>query len=136
MKKVSVFLFAISIGSCGMFNPYSAVITVEEITLIANDSVGSEWSSLATVGGVALEIGESIIVDLQPGVLLKATAIEQDTYPDVGQTENVINSYDLISAGEDLVSYRVRLDVVVTEDRGAYAGNTALWWFVFLIEPE
>ena len=97
------------------------VITQESVNLEYNNSVGNEWSTRATVNGTMLMVGESVAADLENGAVLKAEAMEQDTYVDTGQAENTIWSYDLICAGENVESCRVLLDVVVTEDRGAYA---------------
>jgi hypothetical protein len=135
MKKVLVFLVVITLASCAALNRYPVLITMEDAVLIENNSVGNEWSTTATVDGTELAVGESIVVDLRPGVLLEATATEQDSIPDVGQVEKTLRVYDLISTGNLIEYYRVRLDVVVTEDQGTYAGNTALWQYMFLIEP-
>lgn len=136
MSKIAILLLlCFSISGCNfltsLIDPYPATISLEDIALVSNNSVGDEWTTEATVDGDTILAGESIIVDLSSAVTLKASATEEDTYPDIGSKTQKINKRDLPADG----SLTVVLEVTVTEDRGMYAGNTAMWRFTFLIEP-
>lgn len=107
------------------------VIELDRASLVYNDSVGNEWKTLAVVNGNELKRGKPLNVRVSLGDTLHfaAAAEEIDTVPDVG-----MNKMDVYVRSADLrTGLTVPIDVVVRENRGRYAGHTALWHFSFSI---
>lgn len=105
-------------------------VTVSDIQLVRNDSVGNEWVTKAYVNGKA--IGETVTWEAKPSdtVKLKAYAEEQDKVPDIGTKELAVK----LSSFQTSVDKK--LNVVVKENRGRYSGNTAEWQFTFKVEKK
>lgn len=105
-------------------------VTVSDIQLARNDSVGNEWVTKVYVNGKA--IGKTVTWEAKPSdtVKLKAYAEEQDKLPDIGTKELAVK----LSSFQTSVDKK--LNVVVKENRGRYSGNTAEWQFTFKIEKK
>lgn len=97
-----------------------------------NDSVGNDWEFYATVNGKTVTNGGvDVTCNVGDRVNLYAQCVEQDTYPDTGEDSShiIIHEDDLWS------SFSVTQDIIVTEDHGRYAGNTAEFAVTFTFEP-
>lgn len=106
-------------------------ITLISAALIQNNHVGNEWGYAAAVNAQPIQIGETMNAKLNPAdrLVFEASATEADKYPDNG---NATSEIAVSSLTEQQTT--VQMDVVVTENRGRYSGNTAKWRFVFQIE--
>lgn len=107
-------------------------VTLVSAELVENNSVGNEWAIAASANGKSLDEGSSITLNLKSTdtLKLKAVAEEQDKIPDVGsQTLNV-------KVSSITKSVNKTVEVVVTENRGRYSGNTATWEFKFKISKK
>ncbi len=106
-------------------------ITLISAALVQNNHVGNEWGYAAAVNAQPIQIGETMNAKLNPAdrLVLEASAKEADKYPDNGNTSREIAVSSLTEQ-----QTTAQLDVIVTENRGRYSGNTAKWRFVFQIE--
>ena len=91
-----------------------------DFTLKSNNSVGNDWHSCVTYNGEQFKSGDTITATANSLVLLTATVTENDSIAD-----NASQSLTLrLNDGE-----KSTVKLVVTENRGAYSGNTAVWEF-------
>jgi len=106
-------------------------ITFVSAKLVENNHVGNEWSTGAEVNGQAISVGKSKTLKLKDSdvILLAATAVEEDKVPDEGAESEEIEVSSLTKP-----KTTSKIDVMVTENRGRYSGNTATWTFTFKIE--
>lgn len=106
-------------------------ITFNGATLISNNHVGNSWGVSAYVNGTNISRGETVDLSIKSNDILKLTAMaeEYDSIDDVGRKNKsiIISDIDLSKTNEYV------LEVVVTENRGRYSGNSALWQFYFTI---
>lgn len=75
--------------------------------------------------------GVDVTCDVGDHVDLYAQCVEEDVYPDIGED----SSYIVIHKDDLWSSFSVTQDIIVTEDRGRYAGNTAEFAVTFTFEP-
>lgn len=95
------------------------IIISEELT--HNPSVGNEWSVSYYINGEFFTKGEKYITaPLRPteDVRLDIEITEDDTLPDIGTGELEIILKD---------GYQCSTEISVTENKGRYYGNTAVW---------
>lgn len=91
-----------------------------DFTLKSNNSVGNDWHSCVTYNGEQFKSGDTITATANSLILLTATVTENDSIAD-----NASQSLTLrLNNGETSSA-----NIVVTENRGAYSGNTAVWEF-------
>lgn len=113
---------------------FRLVVTLENIQMINNHSVGDEWGFAAYVNETAIGRGQQIefMAELPNIIPLTAVAQEYDSAPDVGwhQVKVPVQNLDLANGST------CRLNVVTQEDRGRYAGNTAEHAFYFSIKRK
>lgn len=87
-------------------------------TLRSNHSVGNDWHTAITYNGQELHSGDTVTQALHTEIVLQSTVTEQDRFPDVGNGTLQLTLADGATA-ETLIT--------VTEDRGTFCGNTAVW---------
>ncbi|AWB44239.1 hypothetical protein DCC85_08430 [Paenibacillus sp. CAA11] len=109
---------------------YTVKLVSAELT--SNDHVGNEWAWSASVDGKSLDVGDSITLkNAKNSIILKSYAVEQDKIPDEGSAEKSISLKSLSSN-----KTTVKLTVTVTENRGRYSGNKAVWVFTYQISKK
>ena len=109
-------------------------ITVSfSVKKVSNNHVGNKWTYVITSGETAINKGKSATFELTGAESLEliCQATENDSYPDVGTNTITINTADL-KEGKNTVT----TTVIVTEDRGRYAGNTAEYKFTVTIKVK
>lgn len=114
--------------------PTSAIYRVTaSFDMDYNDHVGNDWSYYASVNGVRIKDGGSTITcKAGKPITVYAKCVEDDTYPDVGE-----NTYEFTPPASYIGdTFYASVGVVVTEDRGRYAGNTAKFIVQFDFNPE
>jgi len=118
MKRLVLILIILSImiSSFSITNAATTTkVTVQSITLVKNDHVGNSWTKTVKVNDKTLSVGKEYKFSTSK---LKAYAkiVENDKVPDIG-TKTV-----------SLVKGKTNtFDVTVTENRGRYSGNKAIW---------
>lgn len=141
MKKVLVFFIVLCfVFSSLVFTPYGASTKVKvninlvSIELIENNHVGNEWSHSCTVNKKNLDAGDSLDVETTSTgkITIVCKAEEDDKIPDIGSKTLTI-PVNKLTTGE-AKEYTVK--VTVTENRGRYYGNTAVWEFTFEVERK
>ena len=100
---------------------------------VHNNHVGNSWAYVITSGDTSIKKGKSATFELTGADALEliCQATENDSYPDVGTSTITINMTDL-KEGKNTVT----TTVIVTEDRGRYAGNTAEYKFTVTIKVK
>ena len=142
MKK----LFYLSFIFLTILNPnlysqnetHKYAFSIEEFNLQYNNHVGNDWAYGVniTLDGQEYSLSKfsrnPLILDINYNSELEIIAIaqEQDTYPDTGYDSFSLNIQELFMN----VTYEIELFITVTEDKGRYAGNTAEWKCVVLVE--
>lgn len=98
---------------------------------VSNNHVGNSWTYVITSGETTINKGKSATFELTGAESLEllCQATENDSYPDLGTSTITINMAEL-KEGKNSVT----TTVIVTEDRGRYAGNTAEWKFTITIK--
>lgn len=112
-------------------------VILEGVQLVYNNSVGNDWSLGLEVNGERVQFSRwglpqtvwTGTVTESTTLTITAIAVEDDKYPDIGRTSTTF-SVDCSS----LPVQTATLEVLVREDRGRYAGNTALWRFQIMVE--
>lgn len=99
--------------------------------LVENEHVGNEWYYTASVNGKKAEEGSSVTVKNVSSINLYAYAEEQDKVPDQAKVQKTIKVSTLTKKTQ-----RVEMKVTVTENRGRYSGNEAVWKFTFQISKK
>ncbi|MFK4435585.1 hypothetical protein ABH897_002816 [Paenibacillus sp. RC73] len=109
------------------------VVTFQQATLVSNDHVGNDWAIAAEVGGKSVDEGSSVKVKVSPSgsIKLYAYADEPDKIPDEGEASKNVKVSTISAKGST-----VRLRVIVTENRGRYSGNQAVWEFTYKIKKQ
>lgn len=96
-----------------------------------NHHVGNEWSKICLINDEVFS-GESLIVDARKPLTITTRCVEHDEHSDYGEESRLI---DLAKC--DLKKPIVfTQDVIVTENKGGYAGNTALWTAKYVLERK
>ena len=95
-----------------------------EFSMLSNDCVGNDWKTTVTYREQPIQSGD-IITD-PPGttIVLCGTVTESDRFPDTG------SGCVHLTLGEDTSG---AIEITVQENRGRYAGNTAVWRFQYRI---
>lgn len=108
-------------------------VTFEQARLVSNDHVGNEWSIAAAVAGKAINEGNSmnVSVDAKGSIKLYGYVVEEDKIPDEGENTKTVNVSSISSKGST-----VKVLVTVTENRGRYSGNEAVWEFTYKIKKQ
>jgi len=117
-----------------------ASIILEEVQLVYNNSVGNEWRLFIEINdkefpGPFYELPKTIetFQFTHPiDITVTAVAIEKDKYSDIGRASASFR----LSCPPSISFYTTTLEVLVVEDRGRYAGNTALWRFKVKVEVQ
>ncbi len=94
---------------------------VYEFALRSNDRVGNAWETSVTCNGKTITSGDTIAATSASVVTIEAFVTESDNIPDSG-------SGAIRLPLEDGASSSVRISV--RENRGRYAGRTAVWELV------
>ena len=87
------------------------------LSMISNMSVGNEWVKSIEYNGKAIKDGDRITAPLNSSITITCTVTEKDSVPDIGN-----GSVQLSLDGEEKT-----VEIYVIENRGKYAGNTAVW---------
>ncbi|MDO3410755.1 hypothetical protein QWJ34_13365 [Saccharibacillus sp. CPCC 101409] len=126
--------FALLLGTLAGPAPARAagtyVVTFKEARLVSNSHVGNEWYTEAQVNGKNIAEGASVKVS-SDNIKLYAYAEEQDKISDVGETSKSVSASSVTSSGTT-----VKLKVTVTENRGRYSGQSAVWEFTYTIKKQ
>ena len=112
-------------------------VILEKVQLVYNNSVGNDWSLGLEVNGERVPVPrwglpQTIWTETFDGdmsLTVTAIAVEDDKYPDVGRA-----SATFTVGCPPSPTQTTTLEVLVREDRGRYAGNTALWRFQIRVE--
>lgn len=108
-------------------------INLESVLQMSNDHVGGDWSHFLSVDKKIIKKGETEIFVLKARAPLSiiANSVEEDKdFSDSGDNKMDFIYSDLIAIDKT----RFELDVTVVENSGQYAGNTAVWKFLFVIQ--
>lgn len=87
------------------------------LSMISNMSVGNEWVKSIEYNGQAIKDGDTITAPLNSSITIVGTVTENDSVPDTGN-----GSVQLSLDGKEKIA-----EIYVIENRGKYAGNTAVW---------
>lgn len=127
-------------GNWAYAQPQCSVrVILTSIGQVYNDHVGNDWSFSTSVndgpwvavsGYVVKTVSQQDSVASGSSFKITAKAIEDDKYPDIGINSKSIQVQCPFS-GEARQS--LSIDVTVTENRGRYAGHSAMWGFEFEI---
>lgn len=141
-KRISSFLLiAIILISCFMSSvcvakssKVNVTVTLKSVQCISNNHVGSDWGFGATVNQKELFEGNSVNISTTSTGKIKiiSTAEEYDKYPDIGNKTLTI-AVNKLKAKKNTTHTS---NVTVTEDRGRYAGNKAVWKFTYVIKKQ
>lgn len=118
--------WTLATGPMSLAAAKTATITLVSADLISNDHVGNDWYYAAKVGSKELSIGDSVEVDQTKKITLYGEATESDKYPDSG-------SKSLSITPSKSLGKEVKIRVTITENRGRYSGNQAVWEFTFSV---
>lgn len=138
-KRVIGFLLILCIIiSCNLFTvgaaPSKVKVTVklDSIECVQNNHVGNEWAFGCTVNKKALTEGNSISVStISSGkITIVSTVEEEDSIPDIGSKTLSIT----VSKLKENKDTTYTSSVTVTENRGRYSGNKAIWKFTFIVK--
>ncbi|MEJ8302486.1 hypothetical protein [Saccharibacillus sacchari] len=135
-KASGILLIALAVALGGLYAPSQAsaastyVVTFQSARLVSNNHVGNEWYTEGEVNGKSIAEGSSTKVS-SGNIKLYAYAEEQDKIPDVGETTKTVKTSSVSASGTT-----VKLKVTVTENRGRYSGNQAVWEFTYTIKPQ
>jgi hypothetical protein len=108
-------------------------IKLETVLSMSNNHVGDDWTHFLSIQKQVIKKGETVIFTLhkRAPMLIEAHSVEDDKdYPDAGENSIEFIYSDLI----DIERNRFEMDVVVVENGGQYAGNTATWKFLFVLQ--
>lgn len=94
------------------------------------NNVGNSWGAMYRFGETKIQDGS--VIDITPGeYTVRTKLVEYDISADSGAAETVCTvTEDLVHSG-----FRVDQMIEVTEDRGTYSGNTAVWYVTFEFIP-
>ncbi len=124
-----VFTFAVLLYFCVYQRNYShAVYTVSiEENLVTNHSVGNDWQKSYTCNGKIITNGYqwTVPLDTTETITIEATITEIDECCDIGNGSISIILKD---------GYKASTHITVTEDKGRYKGNQAIWEIVCEVE--
>lgn len=115
-------------------NQYQLIVELKSVNLEYNNHVGNSWNVAGSVNETLIKKGDTVEVDVAPydRIVLTSSAEEFDSVPDRGKSKIEVMVKDLDFTKDNLQ----KIDVVVRENRGRYAGSTAKWSFYFTIERK
>ena len=96
-----------------------------KVKRISNNSVGDSWGFSVTVDGE--KVTKAPIRTNSSSIVVNVAAIEYDSVNDVGRGSVTFNLSDIKTQATKTVRVTVR------ENRGRYAGNTAVWEFTVTV---
>jgi len=119
------------VESLGIVEAMDIKVTLLSVKLDYNNSVGNEWGYSFFANEEEINSGRSISLPLAKGdsLQLEAYATEFDKVPDNG-SDSLSYSYSELKNNS---SFTANMNVVVSENRGRYSGNTASWVFSYKI---
>ena len=110
------------------FNTERTYIITYSARIEYNDSVGNQWGHSVTYNDESIDNGSELTVKGGMNIPVKITVTEFDSYSDQGTASIWLKSCDVG------VKKTEEVEVIVRENRGRYAGNTAKWIFEITIE--
>jgi hypothetical protein len=140
-KLISVVLLAAFLTSVYLGNISVAAaskvkvdVKLESVECVENNHVGNEWEYSCTANKKELKEGDTIQITTTSSGKIKivAEATENDKYPDTGTKTLTIP----VSKLKKDKNSAYTCNVTVIEDRGRYAGNTAVWKFTFNVKRK
>ena len=105
-------------------------IKYDKSSLIYNNHVGNEWSTAVRINDNYLYRGENINLTVYENekIVIYCIANENDKIMDYGSANILVDPSELRN-GQNFYT----CNVIVTENRGRYSGNTAKWEFTFTV---
>lgn len=94
--------------------------------LVANNSVGNDWIKEFTYDGIRVRSGE--VLTMTNSFSFRCKITEDDASPDVAYKTI---SFSELQIGE---TQEKTAKIVITEDKGRYAGNKATWEVIVTVE--
>jgi len=135
-KASAIVLLTTSLVLGGTYVPAQAAsssctVTLTNVKMISNEHVGNEWYTEAKAGGKRLSEGQSVTVQTGSNgkVSLYAYVEEQDKIPDQGSATKSVKVSSISTRGTS-----VTMQVTITENRGRYSGNEAVWEFTYKLK--
>ena len=109
-------------------------VELQSIECVQNNHVGNEWGFGSTVNKKELSEGDTIEISTTSTgkITIISIAEEQDKYPDYG-SKTLAVSVSKLKANKDTT---YTSNVTVTENRGRYSGNTAVWKFTYVVKRK
>jgi hypothetical protein len=109
-------------------------VQLKSIECVENNHVGNEWGFSCTVNSKELQEGNSVEIKTTSSSKIKivSEATEYDKYPDSGTKTLSIPVSKIKSNKNNTYTSKV----TVTENRGRYSGNSAVWLFTFIINKK
>ena len=93
--------------------------------------VGNEWYKYFSIDNIQVKSGDKITVTLGESIEIYTSFTEDDKVPDVGSAwDNVALTQNYIKNG-----FSITQTIYVTENRGRYSGNTAVWTATYEFSP-
>ncbi len=137
-KIIGFFLILCIIISCNLFTVGAATpkvkvtVKLDSIECVENNHVGNEWSFGCTVNKKELAKGDSISVSTTSTgkITIVSSVEEEDKIPDIG-SKTLSIPVSKLKAKKD-TTYTSQ--VTVTENRGRYSGNKAIWKFTYIVK--
>lgn len=135
---ISFFLILCIIISCNLFTVGAATskvkvtIKLDSIECVENNHVGNEWAFGCTVNKKELAEGDSITISTTSSgkISIVSSGEEEDSIPDIG-SKTLSIPVSKLKAKKD-TTYTSQ--VTVTENRGRYSGNKAIWKFTYIVK--
>jgi hypothetical protein len=138
MKKniITIFLLAFAFIQLFAQNQKKVNIYLNSAYLEYNNHVGNDWYyeiKITTMGKeykITPISKKTLSINTNDNIVIKVVVVEDDKIPDFGSNTLYIKIPDLKKDSENIFE----IPVIVRENRGRYAGNSAKW--VFSIEIE
>ena len=138
MKKLVAFTLAVLFAVMPLMSSFAASKTKFTVTVKAemksNKSVGNDWYFSHKFNGTEyFKKSNKDTISLAQGDTLKIATevLEDDSYPDIGTKE----TEKKISANDIKKGFEVVVTVTVTENKGRYKGNSAVWEITYTFKP-
>ncbi|OZB97733.1 hypothetical protein [Paenibacillus sp. XY044] len=136
-KKFSLWIAAVLLMVAAGATPTTAAadsgwnVKLVSAQLVENEHVGNEWYFKASVNGKEVKEDGSVTLKNVSSINLYAYAEEQDKVPDRSEAKKTVKVSTLTKKTQ-----LVEMKVTVTENRGRYSGNQAVWKFTFQISKK
>lgn len=129
---ITGFLSSAEVIGLGITEKMQVTVSLNSVSMVHNNSVGNEWSYGFHVNDKEYIKGESheFMLNTEENLQVSAIMSEDDKVPDNGRN-TVIFKYSDLAKG---ISKSQNIEVVVTENRGRYSGNTAKWRFKYSVK--